>query len=443
MLCPLHSAAAQINIFTRIQNAILWRSSVYNNKEQPLRVLFLSYWFPYPLSNGSRIRIYNFMKALSSRHQVFLISLLQPESNPEDATALADICTVVSLHQERRFATNSLKSVAGLFSARPRSAVATYDPAVRAAVQQAIKRINPHVIVVSTLGVVEYVLGQEQIPSVLLDHNCEFALLKRSAALVPNRLKRWRYALGWRKFARWEAKICQQFTAVVMPTLDDHAEMRNFAPHLNNIHVIPNGADAEHFDPTQWSPRPEQLLYNGPVTYHANLDAVEYYAAAIYPLLRTKFPQLKLLVTGHTYGADIQRVQECPGIEFTGYVSDIRDLLYQSALCVVPLRKGAGMRLKIPEAMAAGVPVVSTALGAEGLTAQHEEHLLLADTPAAFAAAVERVLTEQALAQRLHTNARRLIEEQYHWPVLGETFTRLVERAATGTHPLHLDPLPA
>ncbi|MCB0108174.1 MAG: glycosyltransferase [Caldilineaceae bacterium] len=408
-----------------------------------MRVLFLSYWFPYPLSNGSRIRIYNFIKALSNQHQVYLISLLQPESNPEDAAQLADICTVVSLHGERPFASNSLKSVAGLFSTRPRSAVATYDPAVRAAVQQAIERINPQVIVVSTLGVVEYVLGNQHIPSVLLDHNCEFALLKRSAALVPNRLQRWRYTLGWHKFARWEAKICQQFTAVVMPTADDQAEMRNYAPHLRNIHVIPNGADAEHFDPTQWSPEPNQLLYNGPVTYHANLDAVEYYSAAIYPLLCTQFPHLKLLVTGHNYGVDLRRVQRCPGIEFSGYVPDIRELLYQSAICVVPLRKGAGMRLKIPEAMAAGVPVVSTSLGAEGLPALHEEHLLLADTPAAFAAAVERLLTDRALAQRLRTNARRLIEEQYHWPVLGDTFTQLVERVATDTRPLHLQALPA
>lgn len=407
-----------------------------------MKILFLSTWFPYPPNNGARLRVYNLMKALAKRHDVFLVSLLQEDSKREDAVKLNDICTVVSLHKSRWFNPRTVKSFLGFFSSRPRSNVDTYDPAVKSAVQKAIDRVKPDVIVVSTLNVVEYVLDNlNNIPSVLIDHNCEYAVLKRNAESVSGVLKSWRYELGWKKFARWEARICQKFTAVVMVSAEDRQQMLESAPHLANIHVIPNGADVDHFDPTLWSPVRDRLVYNGALTYSANLDAVEYFATSIYPLLKLKEPNARLMVTGRTDGVDLRVVNNCPGVELTGYVDDIRDVLYKSAACVVPLRKGGGMRHKIPEAMAAGVPVVSTSMGAEGLDCVHDEHVLIADTPHTFAAAVERVLADADLAHRLRQNARELIEKRYSWPVIGELFVSLVEEVGTGSLSLPVLPV--
>jgi glycosyltransferase involved in cell wall biosynthesis len=391
-----------------------------------MKILFLSYWFPYPTNNGSRIRIYNFIKALAKHHDVFLISMLQGDSTPADAAKLEDMCEVVSLHQAKPFNPRTLKSVFGLFSSRPRSIVDTYDPEVKTAVQEAIDQVNPDVIVVSTLDVVQYVPNHLGVPSVLIDHNCEFAVLRRNMEFVSGPLKRWRYELGWKKFARWEAKVLQRFSAVVMPSDEDRQNMLAFAPHLTNIQVIPNGADADYFDPTRWAPVKDRLMYNGALTYSANLDAIEYYASEIYPLLRLKRPDAKLMVTGRNQGVNTQTIDDCPGIQLTGYVDDIRDVLYKSAACAIPLRKGGGMRLKIPEAMAAGVPVVSTSMGAEGLDCTHGEHLLIADTPQEFAIAIEQVLTDTGLSHRLRQNARELIERRYSWQVLGEMFVSLV-----------------
>jgi glycosyltransferase involved in cell wall biosynthesis len=400
-----------------------------------MKILFLSFWFPYPPNNGSRIRIYNFLKSLAIRHDVFLVSLLQEDSNPEDAAKLSDFCTVVSLHNSKRFNPRTPKSLLGFFSSRPRSIVDSYDPVVKSAVQKAINQVKPDVIIVSTLGVVEYVLENLNTPSVLIDHNCEYAVLKRNAEFMSGALKRWRFELGWKKFARWEAKICQKFSAVLMPTEDDKRHMLEFAPHLTNIHVIPNGADTDYFDPMCWSPETDRLMYNGALTYIANFDAIEYYASEIYPLLKLNRPRVQLMVTGHTHSGDVQTINNWPGIELTGYVDDIRDVLYKSAACVVPLRKGGGMRLKIPEAMAAGVPVVSTSMGAEGLDCIPDKHLLIADTPQDFATAIERVLTDVELAKSLRQNARELIERRYNWNNLGDQFVSLVEQVAAGSPP--------
>jgi glycosyltransferase involved in cell wall biosynthesis len=201
----------------------------------------------------------------------------------------------------------------------------------------------------------------------------------------------------------------------------------DFAPHLSNITVIPNGVDVDHFVPTNWSPEMNRLIYHGAMTYGANLDGVIYYSSSIFPLLKIKHPDVKLWVTGRTDGVDLQVIEDWSGIELTGYVDDIRDVLYKSAACVIPLRQGGGMRHKIPEAMAAGVPVVSTSMGAEGLDCTHGEHLLIADTPDDFAAAIGQLLTNEGLTRYLKENARKLMVESYSWSAIGKNFVNLVE----------------
>jgi glycosyltransferase involved in cell wall biosynthesis len=367
------------------------------------------------------------MKALAKNHDVFLVSLLQEDSKREDAGKLDDICEVVSLHESRWFKPYTLKSFLGYFSNRPRSIVDTYNPSIREAVKRAIDQVDPDAIVVSTLDVVEYMLNLSNKPSILIDHNCEFAVLKRNSEYISGGIKRWRHEVGWKKFARWETTVCSKFSAVVVVSEEDKQQLLGFAPHLSNINVIPNGVDVDHFNPTDWSPEMDKLVYHGALTYGANLDGVIYYTSSIYPLLRSNYPDIKLRVTGRTDGVDLRVVEDWSGIELTGYVEDIREVLYKSAACVIPLRQGGGMRHKIPEAMAAGVPVVSTSMGAEGLDCIHGEHLLIADTPHEFAAAVGQLLTNGDLTHYLRENARKLMVECYSWAAIGESFVNLVE----------------
>jgi glycosyltransferase involved in cell wall biosynthesis len=119
-------------------------------------------------------------------------------------------------------------------------------------------------------------------------------------------------------------------------------------------------------------------------------------------------------------------------VHFTGYLEDIRSWVGSSAVCVVPIRQGSGTRLKILEAMALGVPVVSTYKGAEGLDATDGQHLLLADDPAEFAAKTAAILQDTALRERLVVQARQLVEQRYDWRAIGQQFVELVETAAKG-----------
>jgi glycosyltransferase involved in cell wall biosynthesis len=402
-----------------------------------MRIFFLSYWFPYPPDNGSRIRVFNFIKALSTRHEVHLFSLLQRDSDPKNAEALKEYCHTVSL-QPMPGPRKSLAASLWLFASRPRSIVTRFDPELYKKVQQAIKDIQPDLIVVSMVDLAEYItFGKTDIPCVLIDHNCEFGVIQRMASLATSVRSRLRYEMTWRKYAAWEASILKQFDRVVMPNKEDKDKMQQFSPSVRNITVIPNAADTDYYNPACWSPEGPVLVYNGALTYSPNFDAVLYYKEKIYPGLKKIYPDVQLLVTGRYDGINVERLTDCPGIKLTGYMEDIRDALYRSAACIIPVRQGGGMRLKIPEAMAAGVPVVSTGMGAEGLECIHEKHLLIADTADDFVTAICRIFEDRALVETLRQNARRLVETKYSWKRNAGLFVELVESVAPNGNHFH------
>lgn len=392
-----------------------------------MKVLFLSAWFPYPPDNGARIRVFNLLKALARKHEVYLVSLMQEDSNPQNAEYLTDICRIVSLHKSRWFDPGTFKSALGYFSTRPRSVVDTYNPLITIAVKDAIAEVQPDLLIASTLGVVEYVPQGLDMPVILEQHNCEYAVLKRSAEMADSALKRMRLGIGWRKFRNWEAEVCRGYDKVVMVSERDKYMMLKAAIDLRDICVVPNGVDTDYYNPESRLPVSNLLIYNGALTYNANLNAVRCFASDILPSIRIANPGAKLFVTGRTDGVELAGIADNAGVELTGYVEDMRDILNKAAVCVVPLREGGGSRLKILEAMAAGVPVVSTSMGAEGIDAVDKHHLLIADTPTDFAYAVNTILSNPDAARSLAVEARKLVERRYSWKVVGELFNNAVE----------------
>lgn len=390
-----------------------------------MKILFLSAWFPYPPDNGARIRAYNLIKGLAREHKVYLISLLQDDCKDESLQHLADLCEVVSVHKSQWFKPGGVKSFLGMFSSAPRSVVCTYDHRVRRSVDEAIEAICPDVVVVSSLGMAHYVPDDLSIPSVLDQHNCEYGVMKRAADKLSGAFRRWRAVAGWKKSARWEAKMCRRFDVVTIVSEPDRELLLQAAPDLSDLHIVPNGVDTELYRPEQRTPNPGELIYNGALTYSANLDAIRHYVSDIYPHLAGE--TVKLRVTGRHNGVDLTGIDNCPGVELVGYVGDIKDVLGTSAACVAPLREGGGSRLKILEAMAAGVPVISTTMGAEGIEAIAGKHILIADDPVDFASAIAQVLADQELAQTLSREARLFVEQRYDWSNICTGFGQIVE----------------
>jgi polysaccharide biosynthesis protein PslH len=177
----------------------------------------------------------------------------------------------------------------------------------------------------------------------------------------------------------------------------------------------------------------KDLVFLGRMDYHANIDAALYFAKKIWPLIRERRPDLRFVIVGAHPAKEILALRDVAGVSVTGTVDDVRPY-YRSALAaVVPLRVGGGTRLKVLEAMAAGTPVISTTLGAEGLAVTNGKDILLADSPEAIADAVTSLEANNPAWQDLVTNARNLVRAHYDWPVIGDVLLRLyAEQVAIG-----------
>lgn len=167
----------------------------------------------------------------------------------------------------------------------------------------------------------------------------------------------------------------------------------------------------------------------GTLHYEPNRDALHHFTTEIFPLVRAAVPDVEFEIVGGGDQPDIAALGRLPGVTFTGFVDDVRDVFGRASALVVPLRSGGGTRLKILESMAAGVPVVSTTIGAEGLDLIDGEHLVIADHPTDFATGAISLLQDRAFAHRIAEQGRRRVQESYDWRGLAPTMERLVREA--------------
>jgi glycosyltransferase involved in cell wall biosynthesis len=214
-----------------------------------------------------------------------------------------------------------------------------------------------------------------------------------------------------------ERRLLPKFD-LILATSDSDAELaRQLAPDTN-VSVYPNAL------PETAQPRrleQQALVFSGNLEYPPNISAVRFFRENIWPILEPRWPELKWRILGKNPGAVRHIVGNHPRIELTGFVEDAVTVLAECQVAVIPVLAGSGTRVKILEAWAAGTPVVSTTLGAEGLNCSHEAQLLIADEPQRFADAVTRLLASPQDRARIGSEGRRLFEECYTWPAAWKT----------------------
>jgi glycosyltransferase involved in cell wall biosynthesis len=267
-------------------------------------------------------------------------------------------------------------------------------------------------------------------PSVLFQHNVEAMIWKRHYEMQSNPIKK-AYLLGqWRKMRRFEQEMCRNFDCVIAVSAEDREQMRK-EYSAKAVFDVPTGVDTEFFRPNgRKKVDPHNIVFTGSMDWVPNEDAICYFTEQIMPRIKRSVPNLTLTVVGRNpYSSLIALSQRDPSVMVTGRVDDVRPYMERAAAYVVPIRIGGGTRLKIYEAMAMAMPIVSTTIGAEGLPVRDERELLLADTPADFAAAVVRLLTEQDFAQAMGSRAAAVVREQFGWERVAASFAELCGQA--------------
>lgn len=388
-----------------------------------MRVLAISTWWPEPADNGSRLRIARLLGALSETHELHLVALQQQSATAEQQARLRERCASVVGLPERHWTPQRRELIRSLWHAEPASVRATYHRELAELVQRQAAAIRPELVIAFQLGAAPYARLVSTGARVLEEVEVTRILEQWTRQRQP--LRKLRAWLTWHKQRRYVQALLHDFDACTVVSAAEQAAVRALAPAGMPIAVVPNGADVAATLTSAPLPEPDTLIYPGALSYDANYDAMQHFVHAILPRIRAQRPQVRLLITGHAT-AEQRAALRADGVEWTGYVPDVRPLVARAWGEVVPLRLGGGTRLKVLEALALGTPIISTAKGVEGLDLQPEQHLLLADAPDDFARATLRLLREPALRARLAAAGQQVVRERYDWRQIGGQFRSML-----------------
>lgn len=384
-----------------------------------MKILFLSYWFPYPPDNGSKLRIYHLIKGLAQAHEVTLLSFDHQgiESVPDE---LNQICRDVYFLPGKIYSSKSLRAFLGLFHAKPRALVDTFVPEMFEFIKTLTARHAYDLVIASQWYMASYQEAFRDVPAIF--EEVELGVFEDMRVKAPTVMRRLRQELTFYKLQFYYRNHLKKFAACTVASQKEARLLQTIVPRYKTVEVIPNGVGLADYQDVHADTEPGTLIFTGSFRYHPNYDAMCWFLEAIFPKIQLRFPHSKVVITGDHAGRPLPNSQ---AVELTGYVDDIRPLVASASVSLAPIRAGGGTRLKILEAMALHTPVVSTSKGAEGLEVEHGDHLLIADTPGEFAQAVISLMEDASLRDRLVANAYRLIARKYDWSVIMPHFIGL------------------
>jgi glycosyltransferase involved in cell wall biosynthesis len=266
--------------------------------------------------------------------------------------------------------------------------------------------------------------------AVLLQHNVETMIWRRHALHATSPAARFYLRLQAERMFRYERDVCRACRRVIAVSSVDAGQMQSLFG-IAEVPDIPTGVDVDYFTPPPRVEAVSDLVFLGSMDWLPNIDGVRYFCSEVLPLIRRRRARCSLTIAGRTPPAEICVLAEKdPLVRVTGSVPDIRPYLWGSAVSIVPLRIGGGTRLKIYESMAAGVPVVSTSVGAEGLVFDDGANILIADEPEAFAEACLVLLEDASRRRALAAAAREMVVADFSWDRVADRLERILIEAA-------------
>jgi glycosyltransferase involved in cell wall biosynthesis len=263
---------------------------------------------------------------------------------------------------------------------------------------------------------------------VLFQHNVEAQIWRRHVEHARTPLHRAYFGLQYKRMEKYEGKVCRQVRRVVAVS-DADAEAFRTRYGAADVRTVSTGVDIDYFRPSSNDPQipAADLVFVGSMDWMPNIDGIRWFVAEVLPGIRRHRPAATLAIVGRKPVADIAALgRRDAQIRVTGTVPDVRPWLHGSTVSIVPLRVGGGTRLKIYEAMAARVPVVSTAVGAEGLDVRDGHHIRIADSPAAFAAACLELLGDADRRRAIERAAFDLVASKYSWDAVTAGFGHMI-----------------
>jgi sugar transferase (PEP-CTERM/EpsH1 system associated) len=387
-----------------------------------MKILYLSLRFPYPSHSGDKIRTYNILKHLSQRHSISFISFVQSPQEASCAGQLQKYCDQVKTVEFSRM--KAYGNCLLYFSfAEPFQVVYWHSQEMQRQVDEMMDRDGFDIIHAQFFRMAQYVTKYTDKHKVL-DSGDSFSLNLNRRCQLDRGLSWPLLKVEANRVKVYETEITQWFDRVAMVSPLD----RDYLLSINGsvpMSVVPMGVDLEYYQPGEGQgdkgtgrqgDKEPNLLFTGTIRYFPNRDAVLYFYNEVFPLIKNAVPNAKFYVVGNHPPRKVSKLMSCGDVIVTGRVEDVRPYFARSAVFVCPLRSGSGMQTKILEAMAMGVPVVTTSMGSEAFEeATVGRDIMVADDARRFAEKVICLLKDKELRQSVALNARKLVERKYGW----------------------------
>jgi polysaccharide biosynthesis protein PslH len=394
-----------------------------------MKILWVKTDFLHPTTKGGHIRTLEILKRLHARHEIHYVAF-DDAGRPDGPRRSVEYCSrayPVWHSIPRKDSPLFLGQLAGgLFSSLP-LAVSRYRSA-------AMERQIDALLAAHRFDrlVCDFLAPTVNIPRLrgwtLFQHNVESAIWWRHARHAGDPLRRFYARLQAARMHDYEGRACREAGQVIAVSRQDAESMERLYG-LSGITVVPTGVDVDTFSPPSPSPKVADLVFVGSMDWLPNIDGVSFFLREVLPLIRRRRPGCTVAIVGRSPSRTLAGMAAVHhGVLVTGTVDDVRPYLWGSAVSIVPLRIGGGTRLKIYEAMAAGAPVVSTSVGAEGLEVSSPENIRLADAPKEFAAACVELLQRSDLRSRQAGAARDLVSSRCSWEAAAGAFEAALER---------------
>ena len=385
-----------------------------------MKILFIAPWLPWPPHDGARIRIWETLRFLAPHHQVTFLTHRPETESPWDDKPVRDLCErIETAVLPVRSGAVIGRLAQGLGRGLPLIQAFHWQPQLAHRIRHLTAEADYDIVHIEFSYAAHYVKAISQTSrakTVLSMHNVESIRFARELQVAP-----WsgrRLGLMWDHYLRpqWEPNSLRRFDGILAISEQEREWIEAHAPEAV-VALAPNGVDVQRLHALGPPKESCSIVFTGLMNYPPNVDAVVWFCEDIWPLLRHHLPQLELNIVGRLPHPRVVELGRQPGVCVTGEVPDVRPYIDGALAMVVPLRSGGGTRLKILEAMAMGRPVVSTALGAEGLEIAPGENILLAETAEQFLQQLQLLIGDPARARQLGKAGRQLVMAKYDWPI--------------------------
>lgn len=381
------------------------------------KILIISPYFPYPPRDGGKVRLYNLIKHLSKDNEVYLLAYIEPGASPDSIRTAKEVCKdvfPVVRHEDKRIEREDIPRCVSFF----------YTQAMIDELERVLGLVKPDLVQLDFLIMTEYVKHIKNIPVFYTEHDLGTLDFNQSYhdRDLPDNL---RYA-EWRKLVEYEKNIINKFKSVIVLTDRDKNIMKKFNSDAKTV-VIQTGVDIDFFNIGKNSGNEKNLVFVGHYKHYPNADAIVYFVRFIFDKIVKRIPDIKLYVVGSGLTEDVRRLEK-ENIIITGEVEDIRQYLKCPNIFIAPIRLGGGIKGKVLEAMASGVPAVATQDAADGIKCKNYYDILIGNTTDEFADRVIELCLNDKLYNKISENARINTVNQYDWKVIAKKLTAFYEK---------------